>query len=80
MLYILIGIVVVVLIGYLGVALYQRYFTKQIKSLEERKGALMALPIPEKMTKLRSLRLTGASQQNFARWEKQYNDITNHNF
>lgn len=80
MLYILIGIVVVVLIGYLGVAFYQRYFTKQIKSLEERKGALMALPIPEKLTKLRSLRLTGESQQNFDRWEKQYNDITNHNF
>lgn len=68
------------MIGYLGVAFYQRYFTKQIKSLEERKGALMALPIPEKLTKLRSLRLTGESQQNFDRWEKQYNDITNHNF
>lgn len=59
---------------------YQRYFIKQIKQLEAHKGDLMALPIPERLTKLRSLHLTGESLQNFDRWEKQYEQITNHNF
>ena len=45
MFYILIGIVVVALIGYLSVVFYQRYFIKQIKQLEAHKGDLMALPI-----------------------------------
>ncbi|WP_413525984.1 septation ring formation regulator EzrA [Latilactobacillus curvatus] len=80
MFYILIGIVVVALIGYLSVVFYQRYFIKQIKQLEAHKGDLMALPIPERLTKLRSLHLTGESLQNFDRWEKQYEQITNHNF
>ncbi|MSD83037.1 septation ring formation regulator EzrA [Lactobacillus curvatus] len=80
MFYILIGIVVVALIGYLSVVFYQRYFTKQIKQLEAHKGDLMALPIPERLTKLRSLHLTGESLQNFERWEKQYEQLTNHNF
>ncbi len=71
MFYILIGIVVVALIGYLSVVFYQRYFIKQIKQLEAHKGDLMALPIPERLTKLRSLHLTGESLQNFDRWEKQ---------
>lgn len=80
MFYILIGIVVVALAIYLGVVFYQRHFVKQIKKLEERKGELMALPIPERLTKLRSLHLTGESLDNFKRWEKQYNQLANHNF
>ncbi|KRM22293.1 septation ring formation regulator EzrA [Latilactobacillus graminis] len=80
MFYILIGIVVVALIGYLGVVFYQRYFVRQIKQLEAHKGDLMALPIPERLTKLRSLHLTGESLQNFERWQKQYEQLTNHNF
>lgn len=80
MFFILIGIVVIALILYMSVILYQRHFVTQIKQLEERKGDLMALPIPERLTKLRSLHLTGESLDTFKRWEKQYNELTNHNF
>ncbi|GMB07325.1 septation ring formation regulator [Thermolongibacillus altinsuensis] len=55
--------------------IYRKRLYKQIDRLEEWKIALMNRPVPEELSKVKSLNLMGETEQLFERWRNEWDEI-----
>ncbi|GEL15807.1 septation ring formation regulator EzrA [Pediococcus cellicola] len=80
MLGVLIGIIVVAILIYVGIVLYQRYLLKQITDLLNKKSDLMDLPVASELDEVGDLNLAGSSLEEYQNLQDDYRDVKNNKF
>lgn len=80
MLGVLIGIIVVAILIYVGIVLYQRYLLKQITDLLNKKNDLMDLPVASDLDEVGNLNLAGSSLEEYQNLQDDYRNVKNNKF
>ncbi|GAB5054996.1 MULTISPECIES: septation ring formation regulator EzrA [Pediococcus] len=80
MLGVLIGIIVVAILIYVGIVLYQRYLLKQITDLQNKKSDLMDLPVASELDEVGNLNLAGSSLEEYQNLQDDYRNVKNNKF
>ncbi len=77
---ILIGIIILALVLYVGVIIYQRHNSKQIDALQEQEQKMSKLPFKKTMSAARQQGLAGQSQEEYAKWQTHLQEIQKNGF
>ncbi|PWF99554.1 septation ring formation regulator EzrA [Levilactobacillus bambusae] len=80
MLRVLIGIIILALVIYIGVLIYQYRVRRQLNALRETQATLQNVPLKTDLESARELSLTGHSLEQFQQLEQIYQDLTDNNF
>lgn len=80
MLGVLIGIIVVAILIYIGIVLYQRYLLKQITDLVNKKNDLMDLPVASDLDEIGNINLAGSSLEEYQNLQDDYRNVKNNKF
>ncbi|WP_412989995.1 septation ring formation regulator EzrA [Pediococcus siamensis] len=80
MLSVLIAIIVVAILIYVGIVLYQRYLLKQITDLLNKKSDLMDLPVASELDEVGNLNLAGSSLEEYQNLQDDYRNVKNNKF
>jgi septation ring formation regulator len=72
----LVMIILLLVVGVITYSyMYRKRLYKQIDRLEEWKITLMNRPVPEELSKVKSLNMTGETEQLFERWRNSWDEI-----
>ncbi|ANK59767.1 septation ring formation regulator EzrA [Loigolactobacillus backii] len=74
--YILIGIIIIALLAYVSVILYQRRNSKAIDQLQTKEQSLNDIPVKQTLNEVRKMKLAGQSMTAFQKWEKAYQKLS----
>ncbi|USS85157.1 septation ring formation regulator EzrA [Fructilactobacillus myrtifloralis] len=80
MLNVIVGIIVIVVIIYIAIVLYQKTLLKQGKAMEAELNRLQKLDLPEQLTKVKKLVLTGDSLTRLETAERDYEQVRQSQF
>jgi len=76
MLGVLIGVVVVAIIIYVGVLVYQQRIRQQVAALTTKKETMVAIPLADEVNLVGQLSLTGQSLEQYQQLQADFTDIT----
>jgi len=77
---VLIGIVILAIVVYVGVLVYQQRIRKQVVALTTKKASMVAIPLADELKLVGQLSLTGQSLEQFQQLQADYQDITENRF
>jgi septation ring formation regulator len=77
---VLIGIVILAIVVYVGVLIYQQRIRKQVTALTTKKESMVAIPLTDELNLVGKLSLTGQSLAQFQQLQADYQDITENRF
>ncbi|WP_164511400.1 septation ring formation regulator EzrA [Levilactobacillus mulengensis] len=77
---VLIGIVILAIVVYVGVLVYQQRIRKQVVTLTTKKASMVAIPLADELKLVGQLSLTGQSLEQFQQLQADYQDITENRF
>ncbi|WP_143463325.1 septation ring formation regulator EzrA [Levilactobacillus enshiensis] len=80
MLGVLIGVVVVAIIIYVGVLVYQQRIRQQVAALTAKKETMVAIPLADEVKLVGQLSLTGQSLEQYEQLQADFTDITENRF
>ncbi|AKP63676.1 septation ring formation regulator EzrA [Levilactobacillus koreensis] len=80
MLGVLIGVVVVAIIVYVGVLVYQQRIRQQVAALTTKKETMVAIPLADEVNLVGQLSLTGQSLEQYQQLQADFTDITENRF
>lgn len=80
MLGVLIGVVVVAIIIYVGVLVYQQRIRQQVAALTAKKETMVAIPLADEVNLVGELSLTGQSLEQYQQLQADFTDITENRF
>ncbi|PZO93727.1 septation ring formation regulator EzrA [Streptococcus halichoeri] len=76
----IVAVVILVIIAYLIGVIIRKRNDSLIKQLEERKEALLSLPVQEEVDAVQELHLIGQSQTSFREWHQKWTDLSTSTF
>jgi len=77
---VLIGIVILAIVVYVGVLVYQQRIRKQVAALTTKKASMVTIPLADELKLVGQLSLTGQSLEQFQQLQADYQDITENRF
>lgn len=77
---VLIGIVILAIVVYAGVLVYQSRIRKQVGALSTKKASMVEIPLADELNLVGQLSLTGQSLEQFQQLQEDYQDITENRF
>lgn len=77
---VLIGIVILAIVIYVGVLVYQQRIRRQVAALTTKKESMVAIPLKDELALVGQLSLTGQSLEQYQSLQTDYADITTNRF
>ena len=76
----LVAIVLIVIVAYLAGVIIRKRNESLISTLDERKQALLDLPVQDEIDSVQELHLIGQSQTTFREWSQKWSDVSKNVF